>query len=321
MGNNISNVKPTHNNGVYNKDGKKIETWPFGGDSKSRSNVTSNVTNLLVNQSDLNFLNSQLNDLSTDIVMNAAKTCSTTVYLQNLLDFSEATIAGDFVATGVNLSQLAEVSFGCVNTDTVTSEITVDMIDSMLASLNSSLDASAINDIENTSAAEASTGFLATGDTSSRSNLDQTLTNTIINEDTKNIQNVMENVIDNRMENNSIQECISNVQMIQGYDGERMTLGGSFYLEDYNSEQVSDTFGKCIQDSTFTNDITTAVTKELGMEIIDDVSMGTDNTVTNISESIAFSGGLFGMGSLSCCLLMILCVVGVLFFLKQSGVI
>jgi hypothetical protein len=277
------------------------------GGSKSKSKIRNENNTKIVNRSDINILNEQINNSSSNTATDAAKSCSSSVIMKNMLDFSGAIIDGDFNIGGggsnpnedcaVELSQSVKSTFKCTQTSSVRNDMAQKMVETVMTNLENSADASVLNDMNSTAASAAETGSISMpggGGAKSSSEVETINNFESVTETNKDIQNIVKNSVENNFSSKDAQECINKVNAAQGLDASGSMIRGSVNVCKFKSDQVADIFGECMQNSDVGNKVLNDITRDLGITIKEDSSAGVENQTVSTAESSAVQTGIIG---------------------------
>ena len=276
------------------------------GGSSSKSKIKNENNTKIVNRSDINILNEQVNKSSTNTASDAAKSCSSSVNMTNMINFSGAIVDGDFNIgsssnpnedCAVELSQDIKSSFKCTQASSVRSDMAQKMVETVMTNLENSADAAVLNDMNSTAAAAAETGSISMpggGGSNSSSNVETINNFESVTETNKDIQNIVKNSVENNFSSKDAQECINKVNAAQGLDASGVVIKGNLNVCKFKSDQVANIFGDCMQKSDVGNKILNDVTRDLGITIKEDSSNTVENESTSTAESSAVQKGVIG---------------------------
>lgn len=312
------------------------------GSSKSKSTITVENNTTIINRSDINILNKNLNQVTANVTKNSTQKCSNSVDVQNVIDFSNAVIEGDLNIgvlskdnpCKVELDTKATSNFECINASDMQNDIGSAMIDHMMNNIDNKASNEALTKMIANADSKAETGFLGIGASSSSSNVNNINRYTQVTDNKKNLTNVMKNVIENNMTVNDVASCINEVRTKQGFDASGTLIKGKVNMCNFTSNVVVDSFGKCLNKSGTTSKITNDIAKSLGVTIKEDVeskqtteqsgSAQSIATVSGVGDIFASLGSAF-LGpfaipliiscSLACCCCIVIIVLGAAFML------
>ena len=272
-----------------------------GSKSTARSTIKNRNDTLIVNRSDINILNKQLNDLSVSVSVANAKKCSASSTLVNSINFSGMEVAGDLLigvtkegkAAPVKLSQKNAVTFSCIQKSAVRNDVGNKMISSMMERLKTSASADVLNKMESMAKTKAKQGSLSFGSSSSSESNVENITNYKSVTDTrKNLENVVKNSVENNFSSKDVQKCVSQVNLKQGLDLSGTKVGKSLVLGNFTSDQASTLYAQCVQESNVGNKVINDVAKNLGVVIQEDVKTKSVTESKSTAESTAETTGL-----------------------------
>jgi len=262
-----------------------------GSSSKSSANLVSNT--VIVNQTDLNVLNSTTNKFTADIMIENAKSCSAGIVQ------GQKITAADVIATKkstINISQIqeAKLDFSCLQKDNVQ----LDIINKIADTLNQTVASSANNDILNkmTASVQAKSqdqwGSFPWGGASAESNVNQSVNTYVNNKTNVNIKNVIENATFANFKNSNISSCLAKIVQDQ-----EMALG-NIVASDSSSialiqKQSAEAVVKCIQQADIATKVVSDLIKftDLKMEVKNDTNV--KNTMDAKAESDSVKQGVF----------------------------
>lgn len=248
--------------------------------------------NTVINRNDLTVMNEVLNNYTTSTIMSNAAACSAGITQMQVIDMSGASVAGDFNAN-IDQEQSAALSFECIQTANISSDIANGILDKMLNAISSSFDNSVLDKINAQSTAESTSGFLSTdiaGQTNSTVNIDYK--NTTLSESRKNISNIVKNSISNNLDMKNIQDCINQIKQQQTVNFSNMNIGGNATIG-IKQNQATQMVSKCVQNSNFTNKIINQVVKDLGLTIDEQSKTAKTTDVTAETSVSKTSSGIF----------------------------
>ena len=276
-----------------------------GKGSKSSSTIRNENNTLIVNQSKINQLNEQINSTSTNSAINQSSTCSNSVNVSNMIDFSNSVIEGDFIwgdsgndpnkECQVELSQSVASNFKCLQSTDVRNEMGISMIDTIMQNMKSSIDKDVANKMEATAAAKSEAGALSFGTSNSKSNITNINNYKSMTNDIKNIENVVKNSVEANLTVDDAKHCINKVDQSQGLDASGAFIKGKVNICNFKSDQVANIFGECIQETKVANKITEDIAKNLDLTVekTDTTKVASESTST--AESTSKTAGLEGM--------------------------
>lgn len=286
------------------------------GNSKSRSTIKTVNNQNFITKNELNSINDKLTNISSETMIDTSKNCSNSTVLQNVIDFSDSIIKGDFTMDNVKLDQSSLTSLNCVQASEARVDVASALITTIMEELNTNTDTSVLSQMDNQAESAANLGLFAFGNTDSKSNVNQTINTNVLNENTKNLQNLVETVVSTKVTEQDMQECINKVNQIQGIDASGAIIGGSVNISNYQSAQVASNVSDCIQTSTMISSMTQDIADTLGIQIVDEASTTTESQQAGTSVSEA-STGLSGLALFGFVFLVIVCIIAVVFLLKR----
>ena len=263
----------------------------------SSSSVTQNITNNIINQSDLNILNKTVNtSVANTVVKNAQSAGGSTS--QN-----QSTTVGNIIAEGkgskVDLSQEdlqdSQLSVTALQQSIQSVDVGATMSAAIQAQIKNSTNDATLNKLVSAGTASMKSGFASFGGlgASSSSTVNTNVNNTQITDTNQNLSNIVDNMVKNNTTESSVKSCFSKV--VQDYNtkiGNLIALAGGEINLGLSSNQTAKNMAECKQLTDQTNKITTALTTAMGLKIQDDTKNTTETESTAKSESTTVAKGL-----------------------------
>lgn len=254
------------------------------GGSSSKSTTTNKTDISVVNNSDLQLLNKNVNNFIANTVINQASNCSANISQLQNINFKNINTPGAFVVNGLTQNQSAALTFDCVQLSAFQNDIANGVLTQYTDAIKNSYDTSAIASMTAAAKATAKTQFASTGNakSSSNSNNDYKFKSTTnVNQD---IQNIVENAITNNMSLTDMQDCMSSVKNSQNINFQNINAG-SVEVRALSQTQAAELYGKCMQEKNNANKISNQIVIDLGL----DVSTEATTTSAINQETIATS--------------------------------
>jgi hypothetical protein len=260
------------------------------GGSNSKSTTTNKSTTNIVNNSDLNILNENVNDFVSDTVVSQASNCSASMSQMQALNISNVKTKGDFVLDGITQSQKSTVTFDCLQVSKFKNDIANGVLTKYMDAISNNYNTSAIADMTASAKSNAATQFAATGKSKSNSATNNNFefnSTTNVNQD---IQNIVKNSIKNNMSIDDVQNCIASVSATQAINIANIE-SNSFTIRALDQSQASDLLAKCVQKKDNGNKISSQIATDLGLKIEADIKTTSSAKLVGTSESEATNVG------------------------------
>jgi len=263
--------------------------------NKASSSATSNQTinNTTVNETAINSLNKQINNYSSETIINSASTCSSGINQLQSVKFADMNIVGDFNVGEINQKQTAAVTFKCVNQSEVHSEIANGIAQTLQQDIKNNYSTEAQSEMSANLAAKAAAGFGSTANTSANTNSNLTTNNNTTNTTKVNIENIIENAVSNHFTQNTVQECINMAENNQSVDFQNINVGGSVNVKAVNQEQALTVLAECKQLTSGISSLINSVKTELGLVTVAEAATATKASAKAEGTSSAESTGIF----------------------------
>lgn len=306
--------------------------------SQSQSSVYQENNTNVVNQSTINSLSETLNSTTVNTVINNVKQCSAAILNNQTVVFEGIKSAGN-IDINVAQNQSAWLDFTCAQTDAVKNDVVAQLVSTIQQNMKSNIDTATLNNLQAIAAAKSTQDFgsFPWGGPSSNSNTTQKINTYISNNQTTNLQTVLQNSVYASFTNSNYDSCIASLVNNQEVTAKNITTGGTLTFT-VNQTQSAQLLTSCIQNSNISNRALNDMTSFLGIKVAQDTTTKTNNTSSGTATSTSdnkgvgsllpdfsslFSGlsGMFsGLGgvvvfsSFSCCLMLCLLIVFLVLF-------
>jgi hypothetical protein len=263
----------------------------MGSSSSSVVNQTYDTT--IVNKSDIDILNKNINKSTTNTVVKTAASCSANTYQSQLLDFSKMKIAGNLDIGDAEQNQTAALSFSCVQESDYQNNLANNMKTAYVTALKTGFSTQAKDKISANAAAASKTEFATTGSSHSSSDVN---VNYKFNQDNitdKNVQNVVENIITHNLNISNVQKCASSINNSQQMTFAGTTVGGSVKIGILDQNQAADLMSKCVQKTRNSNTVTSELATALGITVREENDVKKQTSISSKAKSEAKDVGVF----------------------------
>lgn len=262
--------------------------------SKSKAKSETNITNVVVNKTDLEFFNQTINTNITEKTTKAASSCVSDVSGKQEISLKDIKVGGNLTINDVEQSVQIDVNFSCINTTNIVNDVQGDMLTQMMGQLDSISDSGLQSEIMNKLAASASNSGLQIGSGGTNSDVESTtnVNNEITNETKVNVRNVVENTVKNVFNEESMNECISRVSGNQIFGLKRIDVEGDLTLNDLTQRAVISVFANCVSEQNFGTQVVNKLANKAGMEVKAENKTTTDTKTTTEAESKSTQSGI-----------------------------
>ncbi len=260
------------------------------------SRVRQKYNTKIVNRSDIEMFNEHINDFVSNIVMESAAQCSANLTQIQTFDASNVLTGGDFNLK-LNQLQKGSVTFGCLQTSAMTSEVSNGILGEMLAALENNFDTDVLADMAATAETEQESGFLGALGMSAHSSVDVDSNINIKNEMNKSLRNTVKNLIENNLNLETLQECLNGIKQRQDIILRNITARGNADIE-LSQEQTADIVAECVQQADFTNNMINEALTRFDIKIDESSTTRTDTRIDTAVRTEQIGTGLFeGIGA------------------------
>lgn len=222
------------------------------GSSSSRSTVNIENDTLIVNKSDISIETQNLNNLTSNSIMESTKGCSAGVEQSQVVSFAGAQVAGDFNIGEIDQSQTATVNFSCSQGSEIANTVGNQAVSDMMSKLENSSSADVMAKLaaatDSQQQSGAGSGLLSAGSDSSsdsNTNISNKLTN--ITDTKKNLKNIISNNVTNNFKASNIDNCIATVKNSQKVDNSGIKVSGSVNIGKITQSQAAKLVSDCVQ--------------------------------------------------------------------------
>lgn len=301
-----------------------------GSSSKSSIEVTNNV--LQVDKKSIELMNEQVNNLIVNEMQEQSKNCGGGVYNNNDIEIVGLDVEKD-INIDVEQSNEAFVSFSCVQGTDIVSNVSRNMISSMMTDLNSNTNQDAISKMAAVASSEQTQGFgsLLNPPSNSDSNIKFNNNYQQLSENNKKIINKVANSLEKNFTAKTIDDCVSTVNNNNSFklkDAKSNSGGAKLLLKQKNAASL---ISQCIQKSNIANKISESLTNAFDVKTVDTLTQKATSESEATAESKSenrgpleslgsFFGSLFSnVGAIIFSVIVfILIMVGVFFVFKMK---
>ncbi len=268
-----------------------------GSQSRATAELTSNT--VIINQTDIDFLNKTVNNLTVNMMIDDAKACGASILQQQGQDIGTIVAGGKSKIT-LGQDQKAKMSFTCLQESNVQLDIINKIADTMKAQIANANNAEIVNKMAANLQAKSQDqwGSFPWGGASSDTNIKEQV-NTFVHNNTKiNIQNVVENSTFANFKMKISAECIGKIIQSQNQKIGTIVAGEQGVIE-LTQSQAADMVMQCVQKANLAQSVITEVVKFTGLDlqVRDDTKTATGMEAE--SEATSVKQGLFqGVGDL-----------------------
>lgn len=254
------------------------------GGSSSKASVTQNLSNNVLNTTDISSINKNIMNAGVNVLVKNAQNCSSAVSQNNTCNFRNMKIGGDLNITSKQANK-AKVDFSCIQASKASSEMATSMIQEMVGNLNSLSGTQAASQLNASALASSNSGFLGMG-ASSSTDVNTNVTNNITNQTRVNIENIYEKNLNTNFSAETVNDCIGKTRQTNTIDYSGTQVGGYANLDCFQ-ENTLEQVQKCEQLSEALNKTLEKTAQELGITVVkkDVTSLTTEMTAEATAES------------------------------------
>ena len=307
--------------------------------SSSKSSISNNISNLTVNKSDLEALNSNVNEFVSNSVIKNTDGCSAGSTQMSDNDLGDITVVGkkNTANIGVNSNQDSSVSLQCIQQSIQQTNINNDIATSIMQNLQQNVSNDQMTKMVNEAETNMKQGMAAgilNPFSSASSQVNMTLSNTQVTDTTRKLSNLISNKVANNQQVASVKDCFTKAAQQQNNRVGNVKILGDENTVNVNiqTNQVAKSFATCQQltqqTATTTNDIATT----LGLKIVDETENKTKSDSVGSSKTSLTQTGIEGIfaalsaflaapliSGIAIFLCVICCIISSVMYAKFSG--
>lgn len=254
------------------------------GGTSSKSAITQESNNLVVNKNAVNALNQQLNTVQVNTIMKEAQSCSANIDQNQLVQSKGLKSAGKLT---INISQLqhSNLSFSCLNTTAVRNDIANQMAANIMQNLTTNTSADLLNQLGSVASTQAQSGGLTLPGIgpSSQSDISQIVKSSNVTENIKNITAIVNNAITNNFTSDNVKKCVSMVAQAQAVVFENTQGEEVDFI--VNQQQAADLITQCVNNNNVSQNITSGLMQFFGISATDTTTTKMETKAEATAES------------------------------------
>ena len=279
-----------------------------GGKATAVTNNTTNITR--INNNTLNQMNKQISDVTANAMINNSSKAIITTKINQKITFAGCEISGNVDINGSSQSTKAYVDFSAVEVSKVENEMAQEMLTSLVSEISSKFKTKDLAKMD--AKAEASledSGWLPSGGGSTSSKTNNTYNLKSVNNNHRNISNLVEDIINTNFEVNSSQECIDEMKVNQELDFAGCKVGGSVEINNFTQEASVKNIAECILKQGTVQSIVNKSINEMGVKVSDETIAETEVEQTaesfskTVNKGIGSSASMASSGMITSCML------------------
>jgi len=301
----------------------------MGNKASSRSRVENET--VVLNQTDIDICNQNINSIVTNSIVNAASSCSASINQLQKIVIKDIKSKSD-VSITTGQKQTAALTFDCINSSQIRNDIAQNIITKLMNDLTENNKTDILDKLNAISQAKQENKGLPTSLASSSSSDQEVVNKTRIeNISRTHLNEVIQNSVVNNFTTNDVSSAIATVVNSQEANIQKVDVEGKVLIA-LTQEQGAELMLKVINKKDIGNKITNSLTTGLGVKIEKDTTSdikkdtsaqssattySADPLSSAVSDITGFLGGLFGGNSsiwtYIIIILVILCIVGALY--------
>lgn len=260
--------------------------------SKTKINVENNV--LTIDKQTVNLTNEQINNLIVNTTVSLASSCSGGVINKQELNIKGLT-AGEDINLDTNQSISSILDFSCVNESAVKDSTSAEMINSLMAGLQSDTNQESLAKLSAAAKTDNTSGFMSgllNAPTNSKTNVNLKNNYQAVSDKTKNIVNRVANSLQKNFNQEDIKTCSAKMVNDQKQDIENLKAGRNIKGV-FKQDIASKVFTECLNKSGTANIITQNLLSDFNVKVKDTTTQKSVAEMEAKSETKSTSSGPF----------------------------
>lgn len=264
------------------------------GGSESKSTVKNEVNTVIDNEVDIKMIKETVNKNIMNTIKEQASSCSAAVQAKQKQKRKVGNVKGGSVTFGKSRQeQKVSLSLSCVDVTKSENNMANDIAQAFESQLETKFDTQAMAKLEGNAKAQATTGALALGSTSTDSNVENIHNLNISNKISKTMKDMVTNEIQRNFHTKTLKERISNLQAEQAIEEEVGDVEDAEVTFE-GGEQVQDVtlVMEAIAEDTSINNTIDKIATQLNSIDTTGVTTSAKTEATATAESISESKGV-----------------------------
>jgi hypothetical protein len=289
------------------------------GSSSSKSKIEQEINQNFVTLNTFNAITHDIVNYSINQIINVAQTCGGVMTYDQLANFANTKIGNNFKFYG-NFRQASYINLKCVQQSDINQNVNVDIAKQIISMFQTDVNTNILQNLENAAKTNSQSGFLATGSSTSISEIRGKYNLNVTNSNTYNIENVVITNIDMNMSTSVIQNCIISVSATQQLNFINATIGDNAVIF-FDSQQISQALLDCMSSSKIVSNTVSKILDNLGLQIHQSTDTTSELVNKSTTEAAAKTSGFDDLMAVitgplfwsSCCFFVFIIIMGILF--------
>jgi hypothetical protein len=259
--------------------------------NKSSSSITQNITNKTITRNELDAINKSITNIVTEnLVRNIANNASSSgqvamISVKDIIADGSGSIISNI---RISIDQNSSIAQDVVDKAIQDVKLDTEIAKAISQDLNSKTDSKQAASLVSMASASQDLGSISlTGGNSVSSNVNATINNYTETDIRKHLENIINNQVSQKQDLLNQKVCMtSNVQESSINVGNvRATNGGIVAGLYIGISQTADVINKCIGDNMQASQVTTKIAEDLGLKVVDTVTVSQEGSSTATTES------------------------------------
>jgi CRISPR/Cas system-associated protein endoribonuclease Cas2 len=268
------------------------------GSTQSSTSKVANVSNqLYVNKSTIDQVNQQLNTVIANTIVKNAMESGGSIINQQELSFTGLSAQGDVDIGGISQKQVAALTFSTMNQTQARNDAALSFIQSALDSLKNNVSADILNQMEANADSSVQSGFLSqmpVSTTKSSSEVTNSSNLSVVTENVRNINNVLQNRVENNFVTETVTSCLAKINNSQIFRVQDVTSSnGNIRILNVTQDQAATAISQCGSVVDATNKIINDTLNALDIKVDDTNTVVAKTDQTGTTTSKTESSGIF----------------------------
>ena len=283
--------------------------------TEAKQQVTQQNEQIIINKNLISAVSETTNKQISNTIIKDAKACSADINNNQEITIKNLTTTGGFNYTS-NQKQKAALTFSCVQSTLVRNKAKGDIVALIANNLATKATSEALALLAAKVDNEAKVSAGAVGSLTTDQNVNGS--NRYRNETdfTKNIKNVLNNIVENNFSSETVSKCISQVNNNQNITLQELKVQDGNTVIVIDQDQAADVITDCIQKSDIGGDIMNAVVSSFDAKVEDSTSSVSiqEQELVAKQKTIAEGMAISGLSGACCCCILVIASCGFLVF-------
>jgi len=248
--------------------------------SKSQTESTNIINDMQMTKNDFSQLNSNMSSVIAETITKKANSNAANIFQNQVIEFSGNVSEGDInfgyapkgeTGSGITQDASATMTFDGLNMDEVTTSAGLDFIKNAMTEIQNRTDNQTLVKMEAIAESETKTSAFTTAKAEAGAKTTNIANTTKINENTQNIQNILQTNLANKLTTETVQSCISQIFQSQSVSIKDNKSGKNINVAPINQKLGASMLAKCKNVSSAVSETLQKTLDTIGVKVVDEV--------------------------------------------------